>query len=284
MTLARLLALAPLLAAAAAAAALAAGPDPSFEAAWRGWRERRLAALRQPQGWLALCGLHWLEPGENRIPGLPGRFVLAGTAVTLRADPADGWRLGEAPLTARVLATDASGAPDRPTTGAKAVMVIDRGGKLALRVWDAESPVRTGFTGIDTFPPDPRWRVEARWEAYPVPREVEVPSVIGVPTKEKAPGRAWFTVDGKAYALEPTLDGQELFFVFKDRTAPGETYGGGRFLTAWPARDGKVLLDFNRAYNPPCVFTPYATCPLPLPENVLPFRIEAGEKKWGEGH
>jgi uncharacterized protein (DUF1684 family) len=110
---------------------------------------------------------------------------------------------------------------------------------------------------------------------------VEVPSVVGIPTREQAPGRAWFTVDGTEFSLEPTLDGDELFFVFKDRTAPRETYGAGRFLAAPLPKGGKVLLDFNRAYNPPCAFSPYATCPLPLPQNVLPIRIEAGEKSWG---
>ena len=102
--------------------------------------------------------------------------------------------------------------------------------------------------------------------------------MVGIPTREQAPGRAWFTVEGKEYALEPTLDGDQLFFVFKDRTAPRETYGAGRFLAAAAPRDGQVVLDFNRAYNPPCAFSPYATCPLPLPQNVLPIRIEAGER------
>jgi uncharacterized protein (DUF1684 family) len=105
--------------------------------------------------------------------------------------------------------------------------------------------------------------------------------VVRIPTRAQAPGRAWFTVEGKEVSLEPTLDGEELFFVFKDRTAPGETYGAGRFLSAAAPRDGAVVLDFNRAYNPPCAFSPWATCPLPLPQNVLPVRIPAGEKKWG---
>jgi uncharacterized protein len=111
---------------------------------------------------------------------------------------------------------------------------------------------------------------------------VQVPSVVGIPTTEKAPGRAHFTVDGKEVSLEPTLeDDGSLFVVFKDKTAPGETYGAGRFLAAAAPRDGVVVLDFNRAYNPPCAFSPHATCPLPLPQNVLPVRIPAGEKKYG---
>jgi len=263
-------------------AAVPPAPSPeAFQAEWTAWRDKRLAGLQRPQGWLALTGLHWLKEGENRIPGLPGLFTVAGGQVTLTATPADGWTLGGAPVTSRRLASDKEGKPDRIMTGSRAAQVIDRGGKLALRAWDAESLARKSFTGIDTYPPEPRWRLTARWEAYATPREVEVPSVVGIPTREKAPGRAWFTVDGQEVALEPTLDGDELFFVFKDRTAPRETYGAGRFLVAPLPKDGRVVLDFNRAYNPPCAFSPYATCPLPLPQNVLPVRIEAGEKSWG---
>jgi uncharacterized protein (DUF1684 family) len=256
-------------------------PEAAFEAEWRDWHASRLASLQRPQGWLALSGLHWLKEGENRIAGLPGLFTVAGGKVTLTASPGDGWTLGGAPMTSRPLASDRAERPDRITSGSRTAQVIDRGGKLALRVWDAETPARKGFTGIDTFPLDQRWRVVARWEAYREPREVQVPSVVGIPTSERAPGRAWFAVEGKEYALEPTLDGEELFFVFKDRTAPRETYGAGRFLVAAAPKEGKVVLDFNRAYNPPCAFSAYATCPLPLPQNVLPVRIEAGEKTWG---
>jgi hypothetical protein len=258
----------------------------AFAAEWKAWHEQRIARLAAPDGWTALVGLHWLEPGENRIPGLPGVFVLADGAVTLRASAADGWRLegGEAaPVEARALATDAAEKPDRLEQGSRKAVVIDRGGKLAVRVWDAESPARKGFRGVDAWPADPRWKVTARWEPYEPPREVDVPSVTGTPTREKVPGRAVFEVAGKSVALEPTGDGGDLFFVFKDATAPRETYGGGRFLSAAAPKDGTVVLDFNRAYNPPCVFTPFATCPLPRPENVLAVRIEAGEKVWGAG-
>jgi uncharacterized protein (DUF1684 family) len=276
----RLPALLSVLALALAGAALAA-PVEDFAAEWRSWQARRITTLKKPYGWLALTGLHWLRPGANRIPGLPGAFEVKDGEVTLVAAPEDGYWLGGKPVARRLLASDATDTPDRLTVGTKAAMVISRSGRVALRVWDSESPVRKGFKGIDTFPPDPRWRITARWEAYPQPRPVEVPSVIGTPTHELAPGRAWFKVDGKEVSLEPTLDGDSLFFVFKDRTAPRETYGGGRFLDAPPPRQGTVVLDFNRAYNPPCVFTSFATCPLPLPENVLPVRIEAGEKNWG---
>jgi len=266
----------------------AAAPAQSPEEQWQAWRQKRAASLQREDGWLALVGLHWLSPGENRVEGLPGRFVLEGApgkpVVRLEAAAADGWTLDGAPVTSRALASDGAEKPDRLKRGTVQLQVIERGAKLALRVWDAASPVRTGFKGIDAFPYDPRLRVEGTWEAFPRPKEVETPSVIGVPAKELVPGRVRFMVNGHAYTLEPTQEapGADLFFVFRDQTSRKETYGAGRFLYALAPKDGKVVLDFNRAYNPPCAFTPHATCPLPRPENMLAVRLEAGEKRFSE--
>lgn len=271
-------------------------PAPSSDdplAAWTAWRERRAASLRDPEGWLALVGLHWLEPGENHVEGLPGRFVVDGEEVSLRASPADGYHLEGAPVVERVLRSDAkrSGSkrsakrsdsdarPDRLRIGSRTVGIIQRGPALAVRIWDAASPALQAFRGIDAFPFQPGWRIEARWEAYDRPREVELPAAAGPPQRARAPGRAHFTVGERALALEPTEEpGGALLFVFRDATAPRETYGAGRFLSASPPHGAAVTLDFNRAYNPPCAFTPWATCPLASPENVLPVRVEAGEK------
>jgi uncharacterized protein len=256
----------------------ASPPDPAT--AWKEWRALRESRLHDPEGWLALAGLHWLSEGGNRVEGLPGRFLLHGGEVTLQAAPADGWELAGAPVTERRLVTDAAPEPDRLRLGSRTVMAIVRAGAVGLRVWDRESEVLRSFRGLDAFPYDGRYRVEARWEAYPVPREVELPTAAGPAQRALAPGRAHFTLEGKEWSLEPTLDGEALLFVFKDATAPRETYGAGRFLVAQPPRDGKVVLDFNRAYNPPCAFTPYATCPLPERQNVLPIRIAAGERNY----
>jgi uncharacterized protein (DUF1684 family) len=263
----------------AACARAAPATDQAFAAEWKAWHERREERLRAPDGWLALVGLHWLADGPNALPGLPGTFVLERGQVTLRASPADGWTEDGRPVGEKTLATDAAARPDALSVGTRRVVVIERGGKLAARVWDSASPARASFQGVPAFPVDRRWRIEATWEPYPAPRKVVVPSVAGPPQEALAPGRARFAVDGHEVALEPTLDDGALFFVFRDRTAPAETYGGGRFLYAEAPRDGKVVLDFNRAYSPPCAFTPYATCPLPRPENVLPVAIPAGEKK-----
>lgn len=274
----RLAALAAVLIAMAPTPPAAAPADPA--AAWKEWRALREARLHDPEGWLALAGLHWLSEGDNRVEGLPGTFRLRGGDVTLQAAPADGWELAGAPVTERALVTDDAPEPDRLRLGSRTVMAIVRAGAVGLRVWDRESPVLRSFRGIDAFPYDPRYRVQARWEAYPAPREVEQPTAAGPAQRALAPGRAHFTLDGREWALEPTQDGEALLFVFKDATAPRETYGAGRFLVAELPRDGKLVLDFNRAFNPPCAFTPYATCPLPERQNVLPVRIAAGERKY----
>lgn len=248
-------------------------------AAWTAWRERRDSRLRAPDGWLALVGLSWLEEGDNHVEGLPGAFAVRGGKVTLRARPEDGWRLGEAPVVERVLRTDAAGEPDRLRLGTRTAVVIQRGPSLALRVWDSASPALQAFRGVEAFPYDPRWRIHARWEPFAAAREVELPATAGPPLRAVVPGRARFTIGVTEVALEPTLEADgALQFVFRDATAPRETYGGGRFLAARPPVSGRVVLDFNRAYNPPCAFTEFATCPLAQPENVVPVRIEAGEK------
>jgi len=226
-----------------------AAPPATPEAEWQAWRERRLKNLQKEDGWLALVGLHWLSEGENRVEGLPGRWVRAGAQVRLEAAAADGWMLQGAPVTSRALASDAAEAPDRLRRGTVQAQVIERSGQLALRVWDAASPARAGFTGLTLYPYDARFRVVATFEPYDPPKEVETPSVVNLPQKELVPGRVRFTLEGKAYTLEPVREkGEEdLFFVFKDLTARTETYGAGRFLYASPPKDGKVLLDFNRA-------------------------------------
>jgi uncharacterized protein (DUF1684 family) len=243
-----------------------------------------VARLTGERGWLSVVALHWLDPGVNRPEGLPGTFTLRDGRVELDARAGDGYALDGAPVERRMLASDASGSPDLLSLGAsRHVQLLERGGRLALRVWDAAAAPRRDFRGIETFPFDPAWIVEARWEAWPEPRPVEVVDVTGSVARRLVPGRAVFGIGGQRLALEPTADGAGLVFVFRDATAGVETYGAGRFLSAAAPREGRVVLDFNRAVNPPCAFTPFATCPLPRPENVLPVRVTAGERFDG-GH
>ena len=161
--------------------------------------------------------------------------------------------------------------------------VVKRGDRWALRIKDSESPTRKQFVGLDYFDVDPSWRVEAKWEAYDPPHEVEEPNILGEIDKVVVPGAAVFEHDGKSYRVEPVIEtpgDTELFLVFADRTSGKETYGAARFVYSEPPKDGKIVLDFNKAYNPPCAFTPYATCPLPTQQNRLDTRVTAGEKKY----
>lgn len=251
---------------------------------WEAWRRDRVARLTGERGWLSVVALHWLEPGENRPEGLAGTFTFRDGRVELAASPGDGYALGGAPVERRVLASDASARPDLLSLGSsRHVQLLERGGRFALRVWDADAPARRGFRGIEAFPFDPAWRLEARWEAWPEPRPVEVVDVTGSVATRLVPGRAHFAIGGQGLSLEPTADGERLAFVFRDATAGVETYGSGRFLSSAAPGEAGLVLDFNRAFNPPCAFTPFATCPLPRPENVLPVRVTAGERFDG-GH
>jgi uncharacterized protein (DUF1684 family) len=277
--------------------------DPAYAAEVEAWRAERLARLTADDGWLTLTGLYWLEPGENlfgsspdsavvipddSVAGVAGRLLLGddGTVVAHAETGTDVEVNGE-PLTEKALATDAGGAPDVVAVGRVRFYIIDREGRLAARVKDPEAPTRSGFTGIEHFPIDPAFRVEARLEPYDEPREVAIPTVLGEDTAMTAPGRLHFSIGGEAMTLEPYADGpgDSLFLIFRDATSGDTTYGAGRFLSAEaPGPDGRTTLDFNLAYNPPCAFTPHATCPLPPPQNWLPVALEAGEKYHGEAH
>jgi len=288
-----------LLAAATLACRRPPAADPAYAAEIGTARAIRESRLVSENGWLTLVALHWLTPGENvvgsdpaavislEVPGVPARAcafdLLPDGSVRLRAEPGAPVAVNGAPPADVPLVSDRAGRPDVVTVGRVRLTVIERGGRLAVRARDPESPRRTGFAGIEHFPVDPSLRVVGRLEAYEAPREIEVPSAQGPPQKALAPGLVHFEIGGAELSLEPTVESPTdgtLFFVFSDATAGTETYGAGRFLYAERPMDGKteVVLDFNLAQNPPCAFTPYATCPLPLARNVLPVKVEAGEK------
>lgn len=251
------------------------------EAAVRAWWAARDARLRDPDGWLTLVGLHWLKPGENRFGAdSANEIVLRGDGVPPYAGTLvleDGIvRLGE-----DVLADDTTGEPTVIDLGALRMYVILRGERRGLRVRDHAAPALRTFEGMRHFPIDPAWRVSGRLEPAPAGEEIEIVDVTGAVSHEPTPGRVAFERDGALWRIE-ALPGDEedgsLWLVFGDATNGHETYGGGRMLYTEPvAADGSVAADFNLAYNPPCVFSPYATCPLPPPQNRLSVRIEAGE-------
>jgi uncharacterized protein (DUF1684 family) len=261
------------------------------------WQEERVARLREPDSWLSVVNLHWLMPGETLLGSgenmdlvLPGQGVPAwvGT-LTLRGQGTFDWSFSPeaaAQLPAREATdlrfrVDGTMSPPVIRWGSLSWFVIERYGEFALRVRDSNSEAHHAFRGIETFPIDSSWRILARFEPYDPPREIASPNVLDIPSTSASPGAAVFEMEGRELRLDLTgdLDSGHLFVVFGDATNGVESYSGGRFLSLpAPNPDNWIVVDFNRAYNPPCVFTPYATCPVPPSQNVLPVRVEAGEK------
>jgi uncharacterized protein (DUF1684 family) len=273
-------------------------PDPAHVQEVEAWRAKRDARLRSEDGWLTLVGLAWLKEGDNRfgsaadnevplpasVAAQAGKLTVAGETVTLHPEPGAGVKIGDRDATSVVLVSDKDGAdPTMVHVGSVSFYVIVREGKLAVRAKDSESPVRKSFTGMEYFPIDPKWRVTARFEPYSPEKVIPVPNVFGRLEDSKSPGALVFEMDGNTYRLDPVWEEgtTDLFIIFGDQTNGHETYGAGRFLYAHPAGpDGTTVVDFNKAYNPPCVFTPFATCPLPPPQNKLAVRVLAGEKRY----
>jgi len=270
--------------------------DPAYraeiEAAWAE-RETRLTA---EDGWLSLTGLFWLESGPN-ITGtaedasvrLPDGAELVGSlhlgddgVVTLLPEFESGLTVNGEPASETELAADNSGTPDLLKSGRSLFYLIRRGERVGVRVKHPESATRREFTGLKHFPVNQGLRISATFEAYPEPKEVAIPTVIGEPSMMLAPGLLRFEIGGEPVSLEPyisTPGERTLFIVFRDATSGDTTYGAGRFLDAEIVEgSSQVDLDFNLATNPPCAFTPFATCPLPTPENTLFIPIEAGER------
>lgn len=264
------------------------------------WKQGRLQRLTAPDGWLSLVGLEWLHPGANRVGSAADNDIVLkiGPAhlgvVTLAADGVvkvalskdsgasiDGKPVQEATLVDDIQAGE-NGHPTTVAFGAANFYVIERDGRKGLRVKDADAATRKHFLGLDYYPIDPSWRIVADWVPFDPPHKLEIGSVLGTIDKVDVPGKAVFKRDGHTFELLPYQEepGGELFFVLADRTSGKETYGAARFLYAALPKDGKVILDFNRAYNPPCAFTEYATCPLAPPENRLDIAVTAGEKKY----
>jgi len=230
------------------------------------WRRAREASLKAEGGWLSVAGLFWLDPGNNRIDDIPDSpvFHLENGKVT-----AEG----------REVKPDSS---DVVKVGRLSLFVIQRADKFGIRLKDPGSEYRRDFRGIDYFPADEHYRMRAKFIAEP--RKIPILNILGQTEDSECPGYALFTLNGQERKLYPILEepgAKSLFFIFRDQTAGKETYGAGRFLDSDLPQDGFVTLDFNKAYNPPCVFTPYATCPLPPKENYLPVRLPVGEKKYG---
>ncbi len=263
-----------------------------------GWRARRVERLITEDGWLSLVGLFWIEAGENSIGSGPENVVLLPSSkapekvgiltvengkTRIVVDPEVEVTHQGAKIRSLRMRSDAEGEPTILTLGDLTFFIIDRGGRLAVRVKDRQSPVRRAFKGIDRYPIEAKWRFAARFDPYDPPKQISIADITGAIIDWPSSGALIFDHEGQTLRLD-VLDEPEddsLFVIFSDMTTGRETYGGGRYLyTEAPGPDGRVDLDFNKAYNPPCVFTDYATCPLPPRQNRLPIRIEAGEMKY----
>ena len=270
--------------------------QPDYKAQILQWRERRVKSLTSDSGWLTVAGLFWLKEGKNPVGAAPGNSIVLpkGSAAdslgtfefhngvtTFVAAPGADVTVDGKPANSAVLKPDVSGNPDMVQTRALTMYVIQRGKRFGIRLKDRNAEARKEFTGIRYFPIDESYRVKAKFVPFNPPRKIAVPNILGDTSEEPSPGYVEFTLRGHACRLTPVTEDNVLFFIFKDLTSGKETYPPGRFLYAEMPKNGEVILDFNKAYNPPCAFTPYATCPLPPPENRLPIRLEAGELRYG---
>jgi hypothetical protein len=256
-------------------------------------RADRLAELRAPDGWLAVAGLFWLEDGANsagsdgsnavrlpsRAPARLGSFELQQGRVRFVA-ARDAKVSAQGQPVSEFAFDPQKGQKSAIVSGDLVMFVIKRGDRYGVRLLDPQSPARTHFKGLSYFPLQTAYRVDAKFVPYDTPKKVPVPNVLGQTVEMDSPGYVTFTLQGRELRLEPvyeTSKHEDLFFIFSDLTSRRETYPAGRFLHAPLHRNGHVDLDFNKAYNPPCAFTAFATCPLPTKANQLQVRIEAGE-------
>ena len=265
------------------------------------WKQKRLTRLTSEDGWLTLCGIFWLKEGENTLgsdstntvvfpagkaPKIAGSIWLQEGSIRLQAKPDAGIKYRDTAVTTMVLQSDESTDPTILTLGPLRFYVIKRGDQLAVRVKDKENPARLNFRGLEYFPTDLKWRIEAKFELYNPPKILDILSKVGTVEKDSCPGALAFEIDGKPYRIDAVIEkGSEdqLFIMVGDETNGKETYANGRQLyTNLPDSNNTTILDFNKAYNWPCVFTDYATCPIPPRQNRLPIRVEAGEKMYAE--
>ncbi|MBX0327575.1 DUF1684 domain-containing protein [Oscillochloris sp. ZM17-4] len=270
----------------------------SYAESLAAWRAQAEAALRAEDGWLALAGLFWLADGRNRVGSDPSGEValpeelapplmcevwLREGVVSLGAAHPE-LTLSGGPPAGRPLQSDDAPAPDVLALGRLSMLVIRRGARIGLRLRDRDHPARAAFPGRRWHPIRPDLRVAAVFVPHPEPKVLRINTIIGEIEERLSPGAVVFQIDGQECRLDATsTGGGGLFFNFKDATSGRGSYPPGRFLTAPAPQGGVVTLDFNRAFNPPCAFTDFATCPLPPPQNVLAVAIPAGELA-PEGH
>jgi uncharacterized protein (DUF1684 family) len=263
------------------------------------WRTERWASLKSENGWLTLVGLFWLKDGENKfgsdaaneivlpankIAAQAGVFVLKDGKVRIETPLKTGFTVDDKPVTSLDLKSDLDESPTILHLGSLSFQIIQRNDKIGVRVKDKDNPDRINFRNTEFYPAELKWRIDARLDPYNPPRPVSITNVLGMQSDETSPGAVVFAVEGKPYRLDAITEKGETkyFMIIADKTSGKETYPAGRYLYVDPPdSSGRMVIDFNKAYSPPCAFTKFATCPLPPRQNRLPFAIEAGEKYSG---
>ena len=271
--------------------ALAIPQTSSYRAEVEKYRAEREAELKSDSGWLAVAGLFWLKDGDNvagsdprsdivlpaKAPARLGVFRMKSGTVTFIAEP--GVKVTSAGNLASRVRLDDGERGELAVVDLRFIL-LRRGDRVGIRMRDLRSRMREQFKGLEYYPIRPSYRIVAKFTAHDAPRKLPILNVLGQTPEMVSPGYVTFTLNGKRLRLEPVYETDErkdLFFIFKDLTSRDATYPAGRYLHAPLPENGQVVLDFNKAYNPPCAFTDFATCPLPPKQNQLPVRIEAGE-------
>lgn len=275
---------------------LSGQPLTEYERQTEQWHAGRIRELKADNGWLNLAGLLWLDEGPNsfgsgnnnklvfpsgKIPLKAGVLEKKGDAVFMTAAKKVKMLVdGKAVKNAVVLHPDSSVAP-MMAYGDLRWNIIKRQDKLGVRLRDLKHRSLTDFKGVERFPVDSSWRMEAILITDMYKRKLAVTNMLGQTNMLSSPGKLRFKIDGRYHTLDALEEGDELFIIFGDETSGVETYSSGRFIYAKkPGADGRTTLDFNRAVNPPCAFTTFATCPLPPKQNILPMAVRAGEKNY----
>ena len=277
---------------------MAAAIDPAYQASVEKWRQQYQSTITADDGWLTVTGLFWLHEGDNRfgsdplgdialpgrgIPAQAGTFNLRNGKVMVHGQPGAKMLLSGKPLDSAELHADL---PDeRLQMGDLSLFLHASGSRLGIRVKDKNSKARREFSGLHWFPIDPSYRTMAKWEPYPMPKNTPTQNIVGDFDPYVMIGQVEFTLQGKSYKLEASENMPNtgtLFIVFRDLTSGHQTDAAARFMVTAAPKNGTVELDFNKAYNPPCAYTAYATCPLPSPGNRMRLAIQAGEKNYKE--
>ncbi len=267
----------------------------SYDVGVNKWRAAHQVELLADDGWLTVAGLFWLKEGVNTVGagsgfdvdltdnfkrGKFGEIVLSGGKATLNVTPGVEAKSDGKSVSKVDLVSDEKTKPNKMEVGSQTFYLIKRENRFGIRLKDSKNAARTNFSGLKWFPINAKYEVTAKFEPFAETKEVNIPNVLGGTFKMKSPGILRFKLGGNEYTLQPVEEEDHLFIIFRDTTSRTSTYGAGRFLYADAPKNGKVVLDFNKAENPPCAFTAFATCPLPPPQNRLDVEIRAGEKRY----